>query len=522
MQMAHADTLNMYDIIPDTLPVFAEHEVQYRVLGGTATTAVIEANAFLPNDKKIAAPPEIHIPNIRDNGTVRDIDFLVMTTDPDKIAAIHKDVKEAAGKNAVVSVFGIPRHEEMMARSKWDGRLKDFTSERTIDADGNMYYLCHPIVQQVRTASYDQWEVQIEGGRNFTTLSPVALQAAYRIRSLGGERPRDHKKTMDMEVSMMHKWPEHEEYAQAMVSEWYDFRDAMQKMGFTDGGLDAFMLALRRPLIRFLDAQDWAVEISQGGGFLGEKIQPILGRFMREAESEEEKPEKRISPIEQKYIDTAQRISAMTGGIVTPGNVLSTMSLIITSHGITHMDDLSGVAEIAVGEGLDLVDGREARRTGTASKLGAALDAGFDKVKMALSLYTAARKGILPPVIAAEIAAQNLANTGLSLYGESQGMDMSPNIEGKHTRFIQISSMATFMIANYLDARGDTRSRTAATALRAIGWGGFAYQLKTGFEATKGLADTARGKTIQQIVEDDNADTGYREDPAERLFPYAA
>ena len=82
--------------------------------------------------------------------------------------------------------------------------------------------------------------------------------------------------------------------------------------------------------------------------------------------------------------------------------------------------------------------------------------------------------------------------------------------------------MAAFMFANYLDEFGGIKPRAAAKALRAAGWGAFAYQLKTGYDATKGLGDLASGKTLAAILEADESDKGYREDPADRRFRYAA
>ena len=520
--MSSPNAVNMYDVIGETTPVFNGHRVQYRVLGGAATMAMTAAEAYDPQKERIFVPPSIMLDTERPNGTLRDVDYLIMTTDPEKIEEIHRDVTAAVGGKAVVSVFGFPKHEDIMARSPWSGRFMDFTSERTIDSAGNVFHVCHPIVQPVQAASYRPWTAEIDGIRDFSTLSPASHYAAYMVRSLGGQRPRDRAKMEDLRHTMRSLWPDLAEYEANTLSEWYEFRDLMSSLSATDEGLDSLMLAARRPIIRFLDSQEWAIELAQGGGPFGKLVKPVLGKFMREATSDDETAKKPIGELEQKYIAAAQKISEMTGGIITPGNVLSTLSLIITSHGITHMDDLSGIAEIAVGESLDLIDGKEARRTGTASKLGASVDAGFDKAKMAFSLYMSARKGILPPAIAAEIAGQNLANAGLTLYGESQGVDMAPNVDGKRTRFIQVTSMASFMFANYLDTLGGVKAKSAAKALRAAGWGAFAYQLKTGYDVTKGLADMATGKTVMSILEADENDKGYREDPAERLFPYAA
>jgi hypothetical protein len=35
--------------------------------------------------------------------------------------------------------------------------------------------------------------------------------------------------------------------------------------------------------MKFLDSKKWAIDIAQGGGFLGKNIQPILGKIIHEA-----------------------------------------------------------------------------------------------------------------------------------------------------------------------------------------------------------------------------------------------
>ena len=275
---------NIYDVLPDAHDVFVDHSVQYRMLGGTAIQATLQAVSIEPESRIIVPHPGLRLSTTRENGTLRDVDYLVMTTDEQKIKSISSALTKEIGSKAIVSVFGIQPHAQLL-QQQWKRRILDFTSERSIDDAGNMYYSCNPVMQQVNPRSYEPWHIQLPNGSIVPTLSPEALKAAYYIRSIGGLRPRDKKKTETLEKTMDRCWPEHKMYRTEVLSEWYAFRDKLHPRSFDNG----MLFEARQTLMQYLDSKDWAVSIAQGGGALGSIAKPILGKIINESPATDNK-----------------------------------------------------------------------------------------------------------------------------------------------------------------------------------------------------------------------------------------
>jgi phosphatidylglycerophosphate synthase len=87
--------------------------------------------------------------------------------------------------------------------------------------------------------------------------------------------------------------------------------------------------------------------------------------------------------IEPSRRNAAQRLAAATGGIATPGNLVTIMGLAIVILGLAAVANHHfwlGLASLAIGRLLDLVDGWLAEASGTKSPLGELLDATVDKL----------------------------------------------------------------------------------------------------------------------------------------------
>ncbi len=129
-----------------------------------------------------------------------------------------------------------------------------------------------------------------------------------------------------------------------------------------------------------------------------------------------------------------QRLAASTHGIITPGNALSTVGLVLTALGLFVMWQqmvLPGIAILLVGRLMDALDGYAADLTRTKSPLGQLVDAGFDKLAAFATLAVIALIGILPGWLAALIALQNTANVALTLIGRQRSIVIQPSRSGK-------------------------------------------------------------------------------------------
>lgn len=275
---------NIYYLLPKAHEIIADYNVQYRMLGGTALKAMTSMQSVDANTKEIVVDNNLALSTVRENRTLRDVDYLVLTTNESKISSIKYSLEKELGDKVVTSVFGLNRYEQQVNRS-YPIKMIDFTSDRLIDNNGKLYYYCHPAIAAVNAESYEEWRINMGNQKvSIPTLSPEAIRAAYLIRSVGGLRPRDASKINELDKSLEKYWPEHLDYRSSKLSEWYDFKKLMEG-SITEVGIS---FVARRSLLHFLDSKKWAIDIAQGGGLLGKSMQPILAKIIHEAALDDE------------------------------------------------------------------------------------------------------------------------------------------------------------------------------------------------------------------------------------------
>lgn len=92
-----------------------------------------------------------------------------------------------------------------------------------------------------------------------------------------------------------------------------------------------------------------------------------------------------------------QRLAFLTGGIITPPNVITFVGLVIVLYGLAALLEQhywTGLLALAIGRLLDVADGVVAARTGTKSPLGELLDAAVDKIGTLLTIIVFIVAGI--------------------------------------------------------------------------------------------------------------------------------
>lgn len=125
--------------------------------------------------------------------------------------------------------------------------------------------------------------------------------------------------------------------------------------------------------------------------------------------------EESTAPNSPEEFNRWQQLSEATGTVVTPANIIDAMGFIGAKYGIDRIDTPRGAAIVALSYGADVIDGKVARATGTESKLGEAVDAAGDKVKLAYGLVQVWRKGLASKPLLTAVAVQNVANSALTL-----------------------------------------------------------------------------------------------------------
>lgn len=76
---------------------------------------------------------DVHLPRVRENGTVRDLDVLVQSTDAADIQKYKEALQDVLGSDMVISTFGLRRYEQNRRG------LLDFTGDRYADEQGQFF-----------------------------------------------------------------------------------------------------------------------------------------------------------------------------------------------------------------------------------------------------------------------------------------------------------------------------------------------------------------------------------------------
>jgi phosphatidylglycerophosphate synthase len=183
-----------------------------------------------------------------------------------------------------------------------------------------------------------------------------------------------------------------------------------------------------------------------------------------------------------------QRIAEKTGGWATAANLISLVGAAATAKGMYDFikgKHGQGLAEIGVGRTLDLADGMAAKRFGTRSKTGAAVDAGADKLLVAGASVALSKAGVIPKRYAIATGAQQVRIAAENATIQKAGGEPNPSKDGKHS-----------MAAIWLSIGG----RAAEYMLK-----------KRGHEKTAKLAGaTALASEVASLALSEKAIAGYR------------
>lgn len=148
-------------------------------------------------------------------------------------------------------------------------------------------------------------------------------------------------------------------------------------------------------------------------------------------------------------------------------SAISLVGGILAVDGARRIDTPLGIAEVAVGRGLDLIDGPVARALDQTSELGAAVDATTDKLAGLALLVSEWRKGIAPRSALAAIGAQNVMNGVATFVAQRRHPDqeLTPSVDGKRAMFAQNIALGAYAVSHVLAER----QPRAAQALRGLG-----------------------------------------------------
>ncbi|HSX31627.1 MAG TPA: CDP-alcohol phosphatidyltransferase family protein [Candidatus Saccharimonadales bacterium] len=129
-----------------------------------------------------------------------------------------------------------------------------------------------------------------------------------------------------------------------------------------------------------------------------------------------------------------QRLATQTHGIVTPGNIVSVVGILLVFMGLAAIwfeHYWLSLILLAIGRLCDIADGAVAHKTATKSPLGEGMDATCDKIGALATLTVYAAVGFLWWPAALLIGLQNLINSLIGLIGRQRQYGLHPLPVGK-------------------------------------------------------------------------------------------
>jgi len=248
-------------------------EVPYNVVGGLGLHAVTNAAEIDWDNHVVYLPSDVCLPCLRENGTVRDLDTLVQSTDKAVVKSCRQEIADAIGDKLVVSAFGLNPYEKNRRG------IFDFVGDRYVDNEGRLYWRLGGIETEIPPQnsvrwliergsnpetppeSLEQWLVRRDGETVCAVLNPVAQLGAYLNRSAAGLRPKDEEKVAALTGVIMPNG-KISDIPVAYREQHLAFLEQSQKVAAARKKLGWFGLKAR--LLSFLEHQDLAVQLAQG------------------------------------------------------------------------------------------------------------------------------------------------------------------------------------------------------------------------------------------------------------------
>ena len=187
----------MSEVSENIYPLLVEHGIHdrmedrkfpYNVVGGLGLHAVTNAAEIDWDNHVVYLPGGVCLPRLRENGTVRDLDTLVQSTDKTVVKGCRQKIADAIGDKLVVSAFGLNPYEKNRRG------IFDFVGDRYVDNEGRLYWRLGGIETEIPVESLEQWLVRRDGETVCAILNPLAQLGAYLNRSAAGLRPKDEEK----------------------------------------------------------------------------------------------------------------------------------------------------------------------------------------------------------------------------------------------------------------------------------------------------------------------------------------
>jgi phosphatidylglycerophosphate synthase len=158
--------------------------------------------------------------------------------------------------------------------------------------------------------------------------------------------------------------------------------------------------------------------------------------------------------ISQQQRNLWQRLAASTKGVVTWGNLLTFVGFVLVVVGLVALIQQRywlGTWILFVSRLCDIADGWVAELTGTKSPLGEALDAGFDKISVLLTVVVLLVCSIIPVWVVLALVAPHLVIAGIAVKAIRRGRRLHPSGLGKISMTLGWFTLGGFVLMKALE-----------------------------------------------------------------------
>ena len=182
----------------------------FQIIGGVGTVALINPDTTIDVDRKeVVAPSSLFLSNRREGGTLRDLDILVLSSDPNKIHRINSIVSDTVGDKLEPSVSNIKPEkalQQQLRKPLGMTAIKSFLSYR-YEYKGNIVKALFPFAVPIAPESLETWTLKVKDMK-IPIPNPAMSISSYLNRSVIGLRPKDREKVNKMATNVFSKAPE--------------------------------------------------------------------------------------------------------------------------------------------------------------------------------------------------------------------------------------------------------------------------------------------------------------------------
>lgn len=208
---------NCVDVVRPFVAETGNRDIPIQILGGLGAAAVLEPGTCYDSvAREIIAPKEgLFIPRQRENGSPRDMDVLVLSTDEDLIKETEAIAAETVGDRLEVNVFGLHKDKELKDLQNRPFSLlaiKAALSDRYViggELNGAGYYKAvFPFGVVAPSEALVTWHLINGEEPPIPIPHPAMMVLNNSTRSIAGMRKKYDSKAMTMTDNMLSHDPE--------------------------------------------------------------------------------------------------------------------------------------------------------------------------------------------------------------------------------------------------------------------------------------------------------------------------